>query len=335
MRNKKFRRKTLTSILSIGVLFACSIIVSADYNFYILPQSSSEYLDGGDIAGMSQQELNYARNEIYARHGRCFLSQELTDYFNQMSWYSGTIAADAFDQGILNKYEQQNAEYLKSIEYNNDADGYALNQQGYDIYKVISANSSNISSYVIADSSSRYLDYNEISGMSAKDLCYARNEIYARHGRKFISKELTGFFNSKSWYTALYEADEFPVSKLSAIENANITLLKEREYELCPGGYVLDQASRSGTYTEDQASQAIKKFCERYLGQGGMTYISDEYLEGDTYVLWFRWGTGFTGKYEASLLDGGIYESGPYLGRTPHEELPFSKEYVGNISDFR
>ena len=37
---------------------------------YILPESDSKYLTEADIAGLTLKEINYAKNEIYARHGR-------------------------------------------------------------------------------------------------------------------------------------------------------------------------------------------------------------------------------------------------------------------------
>ncbi len=42
---------------------------------YILPESNSRYLTDADVAGLSLKEINYAKNEIYARHGRKFDSK--------------------------------------------------------------------------------------------------------------------------------------------------------------------------------------------------------------------------------------------------------------------
>lgn len=63
--------------------------------------------------------------------------------------------------------------------------------------------------YIFPDSNSRYLSYEEVAAKGQQELVYARNEIFARHGRKFKSAELQAYFNSKSWYTPIYEADEF------------------------------------------------------------------------------------------------------------------------------
>ena len=45
---------------------------------YILPDSNSRYLTESDIQYLSIREINYAKNEIYARHGRRFQSPGIT-----------------------------------------------------------------------------------------------------------------------------------------------------------------------------------------------------------------------------------------------------------------
>ncbi|MCD8145014.1 MAG: BspA family leucine-rich repeat surface protein, partial [Oscillospiraceae bacterium] len=75
---------------------------------YILPTSSTAYLSESDLEGLTQEELRYARNEIYARHGRKFDDAELQAYFDAKSWYSGTVEAADFSEDMLNEYEKAN-----------------------------------------------------------------------------------------------------------------------------------------------------------------------------------------------------------------------------------
>ena len=93
---------------------------------YILENSATKELTEADIAGLSDDEICKAQNEIWARHGRKFKNNWLQDYFNNQSWYSGTIEADEF----LSKYsptdvENKNAQFLNS----------ALSSRGYDLNK--------------------------------------------------------------------------------------------------------------------------------------------------------------------------------------------------------
>lgn len=99
---------------------------------YILSESNTRYLTDADIQGLSIQELNYAKNEIYARHGRKFDSPELQNYFNSKSWYSGKYSPADFDANysasVLSDIEKKNAEFLKNAEYSISSSGYKLDQ---------------------------------------------------------------------------------------------------------------------------------------------------------------------------------------------------------------
>lgn len=99
---------------------------------YILPESNSRLLTESDIEGLSLRELNYAKNEIYARHGRKFKSQELQDYFESKSWYEGRYEGADFDEnysaGLLSEIEKKNAEFLKAAEEEMSSGGYQLDQ---------------------------------------------------------------------------------------------------------------------------------------------------------------------------------------------------------------
>lgn len=90
---------------------------SAAADDYILPDSSTRYLTGTDIAGLTSEELRLARNEIYARHGRKFKDEALQAYFNSKSWYAGTIEPERFsDDALLNDVERKNLELIKARE---------------------------------------------------------------------------------------------------------------------------------------------------------------------------------------------------------------------------
>ena len=83
---------------------------------YIIPDSSIRYLTRTELLGLSAEQLRLARNEIYARHGRKFQTQDLQDYFNSKSWYMGTIEPDRFSDDNLNVYEKENLKLIKSLE---------------------------------------------------------------------------------------------------------------------------------------------------------------------------------------------------------------------------
>lgn len=78
---------------------------------YIFPDSDSRYLTDEELSKYSSSELELAKNEIYARHGRKFVTKRIADYFNSKSWYQGTIDPEEFDarqDDIFNEYESAN-----------------------------------------------------------------------------------------------------------------------------------------------------------------------------------------------------------------------------------
>ena len=84
-------------------------------------------------------------------------------------------------------------------------------------------------SYMLPDSATRTYSKTELKKLSDYELFVARNEIFARHGRKFQSAELKEYFNSKSWYNGTIEAGDFDESVLNADERANAALIREIE----------------------------------------------------------------------------------------------------------
>lgn len=75
---------------------------------YILPGSDTHYLTQEEINSVPSNLLEYACNEIYARHGRRFIDSAFQNYFDSKSWYHGTIQPDQFDVGVFNAYETEN-----------------------------------------------------------------------------------------------------------------------------------------------------------------------------------------------------------------------------------
>ena len=52
------------------------------------PQASERLLTASDLQGLSKNDLKIMRNEIFARHGYIFQTQDMKSYFQNQSWYS-------------------------------------------------------------------------------------------------------------------------------------------------------------------------------------------------------------------------------------------------------
>lgn len=85
---------------------------------YILPDSDTHAYTTSELSALSDWELFVARNEIFARHGRGFLNQELAQYFGEKSWYAQRYSPEEFDAmpSPLSAVEKQNTETMLALE---------------------------------------------------------------------------------------------------------------------------------------------------------------------------------------------------------------------------
>lgn len=79
----------------------------------IFPDSSDERLDEDEVKNLSDEDLRYAINELYARHGYIFKDEELGEYYSQFDWYEGKVKAEDFSMDMFNDVEQDNVEMLQ------------------------------------------------------------------------------------------------------------------------------------------------------------------------------------------------------------------------------
>lgn len=81
---------------------------------YLFP-SDTEVLTYDFLNSKTNTEIDYIRNEIYARHGYIFKKQKYRDYFNNKSWYYGTDSDMSVVEKRFNSIERRNIKIL--VEY--------------------------------------------------------------------------------------------------------------------------------------------------------------------------------------------------------------------------
>ncbi|MCI9486362.1 MAG: YARHG domain-containing protein [Lachnospiraceae bacterium] len=89
-----------------------------------------------------------------------------------------------------------------------------------------------VSEYILPTSNSAYLTEMDLIPLTKEQLRLARNEIYARHGRKFKDASLNEYFLSKSWYVPLIEPDHFNENVFNDYETANRKLIADYEKKM-------------------------------------------------------------------------------------------------------
>ncbi len=86
---------------------------SAGSNFSIYPQASDKLLTNDDVSNLDAWELKIMRNEIYARHGYIFKTEEMKTYFGSQKWYSPRY--ESVDDR-LTEVEKKNIALIKRYE---------------------------------------------------------------------------------------------------------------------------------------------------------------------------------------------------------------------------
>jgi hypothetical protein len=155
---------------------------------------STTLLSERNLDDVPLAHLRLMRNEIYARHGREFRNRELCALFASYPWYA---PRRDFAESDLTDAERANAALITRRE-----------------------------GRLHEELATRVLSSDELEGLSPGDARRLRNEIYARHGRRFRDPTLQRYFASFSWYRP---NDAFQESDLSDTERRNARLISQYE----------------------------------------------------------------------------------------------------------
>ncbi|MGI8278362.1 TcaA 3rd/4th domain-containing protein [Bacillus mycoides] len=79
--------------------------------------------------------------------------------------------------------------------------------------------------FIFPDSDIRKLTSADLTYLTKEQLKIARNEIYARHGHMFQTKDMQAYFSKQSWY----RENPYFTGVLTTIEAYNVELIKSRE----------------------------------------------------------------------------------------------------------
>jgi hypothetical protein len=77
------------------------------------PESSQRLLRPADVENLMKEDLEFMRNEIFARHGYCFSKKHLRQQFEMEDWY---IPNTVDIKGFLTDIEKKNIEMIKRYE---------------------------------------------------------------------------------------------------------------------------------------------------------------------------------------------------------------------------
>jgi hypothetical protein len=146
------------------------------------------------LRGLSLYELRLLRNEIYARRGRQFKTEWLSQYFYSQPWYD---PRDDGKEPELSPTEKKNIDTIVLYERK------------------------------LKDSlSTQPVPAGLLEGMFLEDARKLRNEIYARHGKVFKDRWLQKYFASFDWYRP---NPNYTDAALTAVERQNVAAIAAYE----------------------------------------------------------------------------------------------------------
>lgn len=146
------------------------------------------------LEGLSLYELRLLRNEVYARRGRRFRTEWLSQYFYSQPWYE---AREDTAEPELSAIERKNIETIVAFEKK-----------------------------LKDELSAKPIPKGLLEGLFLEDARKLRQEIYARHGKVFKDKWLQKYFQSFDWYKA---NPRYTDAALTSIERQNIASIAAYE----------------------------------------------------------------------------------------------------------
>ena len=156
--------------------------------------------------------------------------------------------------------------------------------------------------YILPESQTRELADWEVKNIDAAGRQMAINEIYARHGRKFVLPEVQTYFDEKNWYKGTVEAYDFDESVFNEYEEKNIAALQKN----FGSGYFLDGSdSRYLTdeeiknLTNDELQLGINEIYARH----GRKFSSEKYRNYFSEKTWYN-GTIEPENFDEKVLNG-------------------------------
>jgi hypothetical protein len=147
------------------------------------------------LRGLSLNELRLLRNEIYARHGRQFQAQWLSQYFYSQPWYQPD---DNFKDEQVTGTDKANVETIVAYEKK-----------------------------IHDELASKPITRSLLEGLFIEDAVKMRQEIYARRGKVFTKEPwFQTYFESFAWYKA---DPQYNDAKLSELEKRNVATIAAYE----------------------------------------------------------------------------------------------------------
>lgn len=207
-----------------------------NYDETMVQKGITAYSDSGNIAAVladkNCDDYNYARSFYYVDNTLVYAefigidSHQL--YFDNHKLIRWRYCAEALDHKNAINYDRENTASYMQWERRALEDSDELMSQ----WENAGQDENGVKDYMLPGSDSRYVSQSELADFTAEECSIARNEIYARHGRKFKDEGLQNYFGQFDWYVPSIESEDFQESMLNEYEVANRDLIVAYEKEM-------------------------------------------------------------------------------------------------------
>ena len=197
-------KELLSAVVTAVVCLVLVGVIAKNFNVYAVEQRKRE-------------KQNPSMSESYG--DEYYGDEYYGDEYYDGEYYDENYVEDDFS-GETEEFIYEESAYPEE-ELTGDAEDEWISEEPYEE-----------SEYIFEDSDVRLISEDELWGMTAEELTYARNEIYARYGRKFKDETIQAYFNAKSWYRGMIEPDDFDHEWLNEIEKENANMILDYEKEM-------------------------------------------------------------------------------------------------------
>ena len=210
-----------------------SSISSGAYTVIYPDTGIAAYYDGSDlkaiIAAKGSGNSEYSRSFYYDGDKLIFAYYEGSDshrfYFMNDQLIRWRYSIDTSDSQNAVNYDLESTSQYLNWESSVYQDAVDLKNDGESAL----ANGSSAREYILEGSDSRYISESELDALTKEEVKLARNEIYARNGRKFDDEQMRNYFSQFDWYQPTIDPDDFQESMLNKYEIANRDLIVQYE----------------------------------------------------------------------------------------------------------
>lgn len=173
-------------------------------------ETTSFYYDNGHVYKALHKDADGRENQLFYKTG------SLIFWIDDEGINHSAMEAKEKWQNTVEEASEMYAKYADMMEdARDDVDDYDMDVD-----------------YVLPYSSNVYVDESDLYGLSEWQVRIARNEIYARHGRRFKDQELQNYFDSCSWYRGTMSPSEFSAKEksiLNSCEKKNLITISKYE----------------------------------------------------------------------------------------------------------